>query len=207
MADKRWSKATLITSGLLLGHLLATVIATGLIWVLGNWQAHEWGLTLALRIIWGVWIVHFLALMLTRATIFGWKFRRYFRWPESAPTPPPRPTPLGPLRAARAPWGKSGAMSFSSTVVLVSATGAIALTSVVMWILSGVTGNWVFWVVTGSLWSAWWVLCIVMVLTRIVAFGVARQKALREARAAGLIPSESGSGAAPQMSDKRRDGT
>jgi hypothetical protein len=182
MALQRRSKADWIVTWIVLAHLLATVVATiCLVW-LGNWERFRDGLILALRIIWGCWIVHLLAATLTRVTIFGWSFRRYFRWSETMLPPPPEPLPAdnlprkGPLRPAQAPWRKSSLASFSITVMLVSVTGLAALGHVVLWILADVLGDWVYGLVVGIIWSAWWVLCIAIVLTRVAIFAAHKKK-------------------------------
>src|SRR6185503_7699136 len=110
---------------------------------------YHWGVTLAFRILWGCWIVGLCALILTRVTIFGWSFRRYFRWDE--PTPPP-----GAPRPTRAPWRKGGKSSFGFTVTMVSVTGAAAVTIVVMWMLEDVVGDFVFWLVSFIVGGSWW---------------------------------------------------
>jgi hypothetical protein len=173
MGESQASKAKLISTLVVLALLLGCVVTTLMMWWLGNWEAHRWGLDLALRIVWGCWIVIFLATVLTRVTLFGWSFRNYLRWPEGLKTAPPSL----PRRPARAPWPKSPAASFSITVVLVSITGAAAVATAVMWSLEGVTGPWVFTLVTQIIWASWWVLCVAAVLTRIAIFGIQRQKA------------------------------
>jgi hypothetical protein len=169
MAERRSNKAgwitTLIVACILGGAALTSVL---LRW-LGDWKEHAWGLSLAERIVWGCCLVAALANVLTRVTIFGWNFRRYFRWPQEGggqPAPPPGVLP----RPARAPWGKSGAASFSITVVLVSLTGATAVALTVLWILWDVLGDWVFWLVFKIIAASWWVLCIVTVLVRLAVF-------------------------------------
>jgi hypothetical protein len=169
MAQDRRGKARWIITAIVLGHLLATLIATGCLYWWGD--PEHWGVTLTLRILWGVWAVHALAQALTRVTIFGWSFRRYFRPSEEEKPPPP------PLRPAKAPWYKSGKVSFAITVILVSLTGACAITTAVMYILEDVTGHWVYWLVCMIVWSSWWVLAIALVLTRLAIFGSEKQKA------------------------------
>jgi hypothetical protein len=183
MSRQQPSKARWILTWVVLAHLLATGVATLCLLQLGDWERYRGGLDLTLRIIWGCWIVHLLATVLTSVTIFGWSFRRYFRWSETMlPGPPPEPIAAdslprkGPLRPARAPWKKSPLASFSITVVLVSITGVAALGSVVLWILKDVLGDWVYGLVVGIVWSAWWVLCIATVLTRVAIFGAHEKK-------------------------------
>jgi hypothetical protein len=121
-----------------------------------------------------VWICIALVTILTRVTIFGWSFRRYARWAgDKMPT-------WTRFRPAKAPWSKSGAWSFSFTVANVALFGACAIASAVMWILSDVTGEWVFWLVLKIIWASWWVLQITLVLVRISVFGIQRQKALQQ---------------------------
>jgi hypothetical protein len=155
--------------------LAGALITHAALWWGGNWEAHRWGLTLTLRIVWGCWIVVFLATLLTRTTIFAWYFRRYLRWPPGGAEAGPPPATLP--RPTRAPWVKSGAASFSISVVLVSLTGGCAVATAVMWILKDVTGDWVFWLVFKIIWSAWWVLAMAAVLTRIAIFATHRKKA------------------------------
>ena len=57
-------------------------------------------LDLTLRIFWGCCLVAVAATLLTRLTIIGWYFRRYFRSAEQA-VPPPEPIGTGPRRPTR----------------------------------------------------------------------------------------------------------
>jgi hypothetical protein len=175
--SRRW--ASWITNLILGCHALVAAIASLCLWKLGDWEnsSTTWWLVLTLRIIWGTVVVHVLALSLTRITIIGWYFRRYFHWPESSPEPPRPPSGPVALRPTRAPWVKSGAYSFSVTVTLVSVTGAVALALVVMWILRELVGDWVYWLVTGILVTVWWVVCITMVVTRVILFDQGRKAA------------------------------
>jgi hypothetical protein len=168
------SRASWIVTLIALGHLVAVLIATASLWWFGNWERYSSGLVLTLRIIWGVWIIHALSAILTRVTIFGWNFRTYFRLDGSGPRPAMA------IRPAKAPWYKSGAVSFSITVVLVSLTGACAIATTVMYMLIDTTGDWVFWLVFKIVWSSWWVLCIATVLTRLAIFGTQKKKATQE---------------------------
>ncbi len=170
MGERPSSKARLITTLLVVILLAATLVATGSLWLLVDRQRYSWGLTLTLKILWGVWIVTLLAIILTRVTIFGWSFRRYFRWPDEVPPPHQAPRPT------RAPWTKGSKTSFSITVVLVSLTGAAAVTTVVLWILADVIGWWAFWLIFKIIGITWWVGAIVTVLTRIAIFGVQRSR-------------------------------
>lgn len=166
MAQGRYGFGRLLSTVAVLALLAGAAIASGCLWYWGDWEAHAWGLTLALRILWGAWVVVLLATVLTRVTLFGWSFRNYLRLDERGP-------PL-PRRATAAPWYKSGAASFSTTVVLVSLTGGIAVAVAVMWVLKDVTGDWVFRLVVTILGITWWVLVVATVLTRVALFG--RQK-------------------------------
>jgi hypothetical protein len=154
-----------------------TVVATVLLVVLGDWNSQAWGLKLALRITWGCCAVVFLALLLTRVTIFGWSFRRYLRWPGG----PAKAPPTVPRRPAAAPWYKSPATSFSITVVMVSITGAVAVALAVLWMLEDVIGEWTFRLLVRILGPAWWVGCVATVLTRVAIFGAQKKKAQRQA--------------------------
>ena len=142
---------------------VAVSIATACLYFFGDWNNFEWGLTLTLRILWGVWVVVFLATILTRVAIFGWWFRKYIRHDKDG-------TPL-PRRAATAPWYKSGVTSFATTVFIVSLTGVFAIAAAVIWILKDVIGDDNFWLVIKILGSSWWVLFIAAVLTRLYLFG------------------------------------
>jgi hypothetical protein len=153
------------TLGVILS-LVAVGIATACLSWLGNWEEHEFGLTLTLRILWGVWGLLLVAFILTNVTIFGWSFRNYLRLDQAGPSLPRRP--------ATAPWYKSGAASFTTTVYIVASFGVAAVTTAVMWILEDVTGEWVFWLVCMIVWITWWVLFITAVLVRLYLF--ARQK-------------------------------
>jgi hypothetical protein len=172
MQTRRVNVAWVVLSVVALALLGANLIATGLIIWLGDWQEHRPGLTLALRIVWGSWVVAVLAMLLTRVTVFGWSFRRYFRWPGDEERPPDAPRPT------QAPWYKSGAASFAFTVTLVSLTGSVAVAVIVLWILKDVIGDGVFWLVVKILGSSWWALCVILVLVRVSIFGVQRQKAI-----------------------------
>src|SRR5262249_47977689 len=120
MADKP-VKLSRIPDLIVLGLFVATLIASACIWWLGNWEEYGLWLRLTLKILWTVWGVAFLATFLTKATIFGWTFRKYFRWEEATPPPPTAPRPT------QAPWSKGPASSFGITVALTSLTGALGL--------------------------------------------------------------------------------
>jgi hypothetical protein len=186
MAERRSNKAGWITT-LMVACILGAAAITST--VLG------WGLSLAERIVWGCCLVAALAVILTRVTIFGWNFRRYFRWPQEGGGPPAPPPPPGVLpRPARAPWGKSGAASFSITVVLVSLTGAAAVALAVLWILRDVLGDWVFWLVFKIIGASWWVLCIATVLVRLAVF----RWQMKQATSAGPGPGPEGGPPEPE---------
>lgn len=174
MSDQPTINARWISSIVLLALFLVIGIASGMIWWTGDWEQYAWGLTLTLRILWGSWFVLALVTYLTRVTIFGWSFRRYFRWAEDNMPAWTR------FRPSKAPWSKSGAVSFSFTVLLTWLTGGCVIATVVMWILRDVTGEWVFWLVFKIIWSSWWVLMIALVLARIAVFGIQRQKEIEE---------------------------
>jgi hypothetical protein len=175
MTEPRKSVWKLASTLVVIGLGVGALIATGCLWWLGDWENSAWGLTLSLRILWGVWTLIAVGVLLTHVTIFGWSFRRYFRLDEHAPAGPPRQR-----RATTAPWLKSPAASFSITVVLVSLTGVTAIGMAVMWILEPVTGPWVFWVVITILGITWWVSVLATVLTRIAIFGFHKQKVMLE---------------------------
>jgi hypothetical protein len=180
MGNPPGNKAYWISTAVVLALLVGALITQAALWWGGNWEKHHWGLTLTSRIVWGCWIVIFLALLLTRATIFAWRFRRYFRWPAGSAAPP-APLPGTLPRPARAPWPKSPWASFPIAVVLVSLTGGAVVATVVMWILKDVTGEWVFrLVVVWIIWPTWWVLAMAAVLTRIAIFGAQRKKAVSQ---------------------------
>lgn len=174
MSEQHTINAKWISSIVVLALLAVTGVASAIIWRTGDWEQHAWGLTLTLRILWGVWMVIALVTVLTRVTIFGWSFRRYARWAEDNMPAWTR------FRPTKAPWSKSAAVSFSFTVLLTWLTGACVIATVVMWILRDVTGEWVFWLVFKIIGASWWVLVIALVLARVAIFGVQRQKQIEE---------------------------
>ena len=90
MAEDRPRRARVIATIAVLGHLVATLIAIACL----RWFAPDsFGVTLAERILWGVWIVHALAQVLTRVTIFGWNFRALFPALLPADEKPPAASP------------------------------------------------------------------------------------------------------------------
>jgi hypothetical protein len=179
MTERRSGRGRLISTLVVISLLAATLIATVCLWLFVDQERYGFGLTLTLRILWGAWIVTLLATTLTHVTIFGWSFRRYFRWSDDSPPPPQAPRPT------RAPWTKGSKTSFSITVVLVSMTGAAAVTTVVLWILEDVIGPNVFWLVTMIVWVSWWVGVIATVLTRIAIFSKQRERRKQEAETEG----------------------
>jgi hypothetical protein len=164
--------ANFITSTVVLCLLAVMVIATVALWFLGDWANHSWGLTLTLRILWGIWALAALGSILTKVTIFGWSFRRYFRWDadEAPPANAPRPT--------KAPWEKSPIISFAMSVSIVSVTGVALVATAVMWILSDVTGEEMFSLVFRWIWAGWWVVMVGLVLARVLMFDAQRKKDL-----------------------------
>jgi hypothetical protein len=194
MEDNRSNKAGWITTLIVVGILGSAAVSSTLLRWLGDWEQHGWGLGLAERIVWGCCLVAALAVILTRVTIFGWSFRHYFRWPGDGAAPDGEKPP-GRFRPVRAPWPKSAAASFSSTVVLVSLTGTAVIAWAVVWMLKDVIGDWAYWLVTFILFTAWWVLCIAAVLTRVAIFGWQRKRAIETQR-----PNNNGAPALPDQS-------
>jgi MFS family permease len=189
MPEVRPPKSRIVTALIAGAFLFATAVATVLILWLGDWDRYHWGLDLTLRILWGCCIVAVAATLLTRLTIIGWYFRRYFRPAEQ---PPPDPVSGGPRRTVRAPWYKSPALSFSMTVTLVSLTGATAIASAVIWIMGDVFGDWLMWLILKIIWGVFWIVCIAIVLTRVGVFRLHMLKAKRaEPPAAGPPGQES----------------
>ncbi len=180
MIDPGSTKSGFVTFVIAAAFVVGTAVATGLIWWLGDWRDYPWALDLTLRIFWGTCLVALAATLLTRLTIIGWYFRRYFRPAEQA-VPPPEPIGTGPRRPTTAPWYKSGALSFSMTVTLVSLAGAAVTASAVIWVLGDFFGDWLMWVILKSIWGVFWVVCIAVVLTRL---GVFRMHMLKGKKAA-----------------------
>jgi len=172
MADPRGRLAILIVTIVLLTLLVAFSSASLAIWLAADWQRFAWGLTLTLKIMWGSWLVLFVAALLTYATFIGWKFRK--ARPNEGPAALMRAVAEGMKPSA---WLKRGPDSFTITVVLVSLLGATVLASVLIWII----GDWEHsaWALQLSMkiiWGTWWVLCIVTVLVRIAIFRHQRRK-------------------------------
>ncbi len=183
MVEARSPKSKIVTAVIVSTFLAGTAVATALIVWLGDWEHYRWGLDLTLRIVWGCCIVAVAATLLTRLTIIGWYFRRYFR--PSEPPPPPDPVSGGPRRTVRAPWLKSGTLSFSMTVSLVALTGATAIASAVIWVMGAVFGDWLMWLILKIIWGVFWVAAIALVLTRIGVFRLHMLKAKKPAPPAG----------------------
>lgn len=193
MLDPRSTKSGFVTAVIAAAFVAGTIVATGLIyliwWLAGGvgWQDYSWPRDLTLRILWGCCVVALAATMLTRLTIVGWTFRRYFR-PGEQPTPPREAIGAGPRRPAVAPWYKSGALSFSMTVSLVSLVGATAIASAVIWVMGAVFGNDLMWLILKIIWGAAWVAAIAIVLTRIGVFRLHMLKAKRAEQPAPAPP-------------------
>jgi hypothetical protein len=163
--------------------LLGAVGATSALLVaLGDWESHAEELRFANRVLWGTWIVAAVGVVLTRVTVFGWSFRKYFRWEGEGEPPPnlPRPT--------RAIWYKSPSASFGFTVAMVALTGSVAVSTVILWVVGGP----VMWLAIKVVWGCWWVIFIALVLARVSVFGIQRRKAVTEAEKCltGPEPSE-----------------
>src|SRR5262245_8353703 len=141
MDAKTGQRVWLILGLVVLVLLGAAYAAHGLIGMLGDWENHAVGLTWARRIIWAVWALTAASVLLTRVTIFGWSFRRYFRWEGEGEPPPGAPRPT------KAPWYKSPAASFGFTVAMVSVTGAMVIATVVLYLLMDLIGWDVYWLV------------------------------------------------------------
>ena len=191
MLEPRSTISGFVTAVIAAAFLAGTVVATGLTyllwWALGwaAWQDYSWSRDLTLRILWACCVVAFAATLLTRVTIIGWYFRRYFR-PAEEPVTPPEPIGAGPRRPSTAPWYKSGVLSFSMTLTLVALAGTTAVASAVIWVMGDVFGDWVMWLILKIIWGVFWVLCIAVVLTRV---GVFRTHMLK-GKAAAVPPSE-----------------
>src|SRR5439155_20145205 len=130
MADRRGRLAILIVTVVLLTLLVAFGSASLALWLAGDWDRHERGLTLTLKIMWGPWVVLFVAALLTYATFMGWKFRK--ARPGEGPAALMRAIAEGMKPSA---WLKRGPDSFTITVVLVSLLGVTVLATVLVWII------------------------------------------------------------------------
>jgi uncharacterized membrane protein len=200
MLEIRSTKSGFVTAVIAASFVGVAVVATVLIWCFGDWQNYAWPLDLTLRILWGCCIVAVVATTLTRVTIIGWRFRRYFRTAEHA-TPPPDPVGVGTRRPTVAPWYKSGILSFSMTVSLVAVVGVTAITSAVIWVMGDVFGDWVMWLILKILWSVAWIAVIALVLTRVGVFRQYMKKGKRaasEAEAAAAPPEPSSDKITPE---------
>src|SRR5947207_15042477 len=133
MVDPRARLAMLILSLVVLSLLTTCVATTVFLCTFGDWERHDWGMCLTLKVMWGVWLLVLAASVLTYVTMFGWHFRR----------PHPGEWPRALVRAwaegVKPPaWFKSASASFTITVVLVSEFGAAFLASVCLWVI----GDW-----------------------------------------------------------------
>lgn len=181
MTEQSGRRPWLILGLVVLVLLVGAAAANALLTYLGDWEQHAAGLTLARQIIWATWVLAAAAVVLTRVTVLGWSFRRYFRWDAEDQPPPP-----GAPRPTRAPWYKSPGASFGFTVALVSLTGAVVVTTAVLYALKGtLIGNDVFWLVIKIMWGSWWVLCITLVLIRVSIFGIQRRSAIEATEQTG----------------------
>ena len=166
-------RAWLILSLVVLVTLVGAVAAHVLLVQLGDWENHREELTLAVRIIWVVWGLVAASIILTRVTVFGWSFRRYFRWDGEGELPPGAPRPT------KAPWYKSAAASFGFTVAIVSITGVAVLVTAAVSLLMDPLQSQVYGLVVRIIWGSWWVLLITLVLIRITIFGLQRRDAVK----------------------------
>src|SRR5262245_11592770 len=107
MASKARAVAAFV-SVVVVGTLFgAAVVATVVLYLVGDWEAYGWGLWLTLRIVWGVWLLLAVGGTLTWVTMLGWSFRR--PRPEEAPAALKAVVAQGVRPAA---WHKSPWMSF-----------------------------------------------------------------------------------------------
>jgi hypothetical protein len=166
-------RAWLILGLVVLVTLIGAVAANLLLVQLGDWENQEAELTLAVRVIWVVWGLVAASIILTRVTVFGWSFRRYFRWDGEGDPPPGAPRPT------KAPWYKSAAASFGFTVAIVSITGAAVLVTAAISLLMDPFRSQVYGLVVKIIWGSWWVLLITLVLIRVTIFGVQRRDAVK----------------------------
>jgi hypothetical protein len=166
-------RAWLILGLVVLVTLIGAVAANLLLVQLGDWENQEAELTLAVRVIWVVWGLVAASIILTRVTVFGWSFRRYFRWDGEGDPPPGAPRPT------KAPWYKSAAASFGFTVAIVSITGVAVLVTAAISLLMDPFRSQVYGLVVKIIWGSWWVLLITLVLIRVTIFGVQRRDAVK----------------------------
>ncbi len=173
MPSSRWKLAAVIAAIALLTLLVGIAVASVAIYLVGDWEQYAWGLTLALKIMWWSWFGVATATTLTFVTAFGWKFRR------------PRPTlwPAALKRAmaegkAIAADTKTGATSFTFTVILVSLLGGAVLAIVPLAILG-------LWFPVKVIGAAFWPMAIATVLVRVAIFGVQRKQKIDSEGKAG----------------------
>lgn len=172
MADTYSRQGILISVIVLASVFAAFGLATLLLWMFGDWNRFAWGMTLTLKIMWGSWVIGFVATFLTHAGIAGWRFRKAH--PGEGPRALMQAIAAGIKPAA---WYKTPATSFTITVVLISLLGVAVLASVLLWIL----GEWnkaagALGLTLKIIWGVWWVLCIATVLVRVAIFGLQRKK-------------------------------
>ena len=74
MSGSRSRLFYLIAGVVVLTLLVAFGSASLALWLGGDWEDYGWGLTLTLKIMWGTWLVLFVALGLTHLTAVGWRF-------------------------------------------------------------------------------------------------------------------------------------
>src|SRR5215472_9198000 len=111
MAKSRSSLVALISNIVLLTLLVLAAVTSVILWLVGDWEKYGWGLGLSLKIVWGVWLVAFVATFLTRATMVGWHHRK------AHPSEWPAALYKAFSEGGRPPsWFKSGAASFTITV-------------------------------------------------------------------------------------------
>src|SRR5262245_26024414 len=155
MADT-YSRQGILISVIVLATVFAAFgLATVLLWLFGDWARYGWGMTLTLRIMWGSWVVGFVATFLTHATIAGWRFRK------ARPGEGPRALAQAIAAGIRpSAWYKTPATSFTITVVLVSLLGVAVLASVLIWIIGDWdSAGWALGLTLKIIWGVWWVLC------------------------------------------------
>jgi hypothetical protein len=184
--------AFLIVAIVLLTLFIAFTITSVIMGLMGDWEDHSDGLELTLKIMWGAWLTALAASFLTYVTAFGWRFRKL--------RPGEGPAALWRDLAADikpSSWFKSGATSFTVTVILVSLFGAAFLASVLVWII----GDWneSKSIAMKAIWGSWWVLCIGTVLVRVALFTKQRRLA-RQAREEAAKKNESQSTPATEQS-------
>ena len=196
MAESRHRLVTLILLVVVLTLLSACVATTIALAAAGNWEKHARGMTLALKIMWGIWALLAVATILTHLTMFGWRFRHGPRqWPSAI---------YQTIKEGVEPptWFKSGKTSFTITVVFVSLLGASCVATVLLWIV----GDWredgeALGLTIKIIWAAWWVLAIATVLVRVALFARQRRKQKEQAAEAAA-----GKAAGTPDGDGEKDG-